>query len=155
MPFLGGAGFWYAAWVTSTLFGFVHTSNAGENGVGIFSAALIGLAFVFSIWLTGTAWWAIGCHMAWDWAETFFYGTADSGNVATGHFLTTQAAGNSVWSGGADGPEGSVLVIPVVLLLAAALWFFYGRDGQEQECCEEGCGCGCTVEHEHEDGPEQ
>jgi hypothetical protein len=32
-----------------------------------------------------------------------------------------------MWSGGTDGPEGSVLVIPVVLLLLAAILILYRR----------------------------
>jgi len=121
------AGFWNAAWFTSTLFGFGHTGNNGENWIGIFAAAFIGFIFCVSIWVTGSAWWAIGCHAAWDWAETYFYGTADSGLVAPGHFLTTTPAGNPLWSGGADGPEGSLLIIPVVLLVLAWLLIIYRR----------------------------
>jgi membrane protease YdiL (CAAX protease family) len=121
------SGFWQAAWVTSTLFGFIHTSNNGENWIGIFAAALVGFVFCVSVWVTGSAWWAIGCHAAWDWAQTFFYGTADSGNVATGHYLTTSPAGNAFWSGGADGPEGSVLILPVLLALLLAILVLYGR----------------------------
>jgi hypothetical protein len=121
------SAFWQAAWVTSTLFGYIHTGNNGENWIGIFAAALIGFVFCVSIRVTGSAWWAIGCHAAWDWAETFFYGTADSGLVAKGHYLTTSPAGNPLWSGGADGPEGSLLVIGVVLLLLVALLVIYGR----------------------------
>lgn len=121
-----GASFWQAAWVTSTLFGFIHTGNNGETWIGIFAAALIGFAFCVSIWATGSAWWAIGCHAAWDWAETFFYGTADSGLPAKGHYLTTNPAGAVIWSGGTDGPEGSLLVIAVVLLLLLFL-VVYGR----------------------------
>jgi membrane protease YdiL (CAAX protease family) len=121
------SGFWQAAWVTSTLFGFIHTSNNGENWIGIFAAALIGFVFCVSVWVTGSAWWAIGCHAAWDWAETYFYGTADSGMVAKGHYLTTTPAGNVLWSGGADGPEGSLLVLGVILLLLVALLLIYGR----------------------------
>ena len=83
------AGFWQAAWVTSTFFGSGHTGNNGETWIGIFAAAAIGFVFCVSVWLTGSAWWAIGCHAAWDWGETYFYGTADSGFVAPGHFLTT------------------------------------------------------------------
>ncbi|MGA2167107.1 MAG: CPBP family intramembrane glutamic endopeptidase [Terracidiphilus sp.] len=122
-----GSSFWQAAWVTSTLFGFIHTGNNGENWIGIFAAAAIGFVFVVSIRVTGSAWWAIGCHAAWDWAETYFYGTADSGMVAQGHYLTTTPAGNALWSGGADGPEGSLLVIAVILLLLVALLVIYGR----------------------------
>jgi hypothetical protein len=121
------SGFWQASWVTSTLFGFIHTSNGGENWIGIFAAALIGFVFCVSIWVTGSAWWAIGCHAAWDWAETFFYGTADSGLQPQGHYLTTNPVGNALWSGGADGPEGSLLVIGAILLLLALLLVVYGR----------------------------
>ncbi len=121
------AGFWQAAWVTSTLFGFGHTGNNGENWIGIFAAAFIGFVFCVSVWVTGSAWWAIGCHAAWDWAETYFYGTADSGFVAPGHLLSTSPAGNPLWSGGTDGPEGSLLIIPIVLLILAWLLVVYRR----------------------------
>jgi membrane protease YdiL (CAAX protease family) len=121
------SGFWQAAWVTSTLFGYIHTGNGGENWIGIFAAALIGFVFCVSVWVTGSAWWAIGCHAAWDWSETYFYGAIDSGNVATGHYLTSTPAGNVLWSGGADGPEGSLLVLGAVLLLLVSLLVLYGR----------------------------
>jgi len=122
------AGFWEAAWLTSTFFGYVHTFNKGETWIGIFSAAAIGFAFCVSVRVTGSAWWAIGFHAAWDWAQTFFYGTADSGMVAHGHYLTTSPAGAVVWSGGSAGPEGSVLVIPTVLVVIVALVLIYGRE---------------------------
>jgi len=121
------SSFWYAAWVSSTLFGFIHTGNNGENWIGIFAAALIGFVFCVSIRVTGSAWWAIGCHAAWDWAETYFYGTADSGLVASGHFLSTRVTGDPLWSGGTDGPEGSLLVLPVILALLAWTLAIYGR----------------------------
>jgi len=121
------AGFWQASWVTSTFFGFGHTGNNGENWIGIFAAAFIGFVFCVSVRVTGSAWWAIGCHASWDWGETYFYGTADSGMVAQGHYLTTSLTGPGLWSGGADGPEGSILVLPVVLLLLAVLLVVYRR----------------------------
>lgn len=121
------AGFWYAAWVTSTLFGFGHTGNNGENWIGIFAAGAIGFVFCVSVRVTGSAWWAIGCHAAWDWAETYFYGTADSGMVAKGHYLSTSPAGAAFWSGGTDGPEGSVLVLGIIVLLLLAVLALYGR----------------------------
>ena len=123
--------FWQAAWVTSTFFGFIHTTNGGENWIGIFAASFIGFVFCVSVRVTGSAWWAIGCHAGWDWAETFFYGTADSGLPAQGHFLTTSPAGNPLWSGGADGPEGSLLVLGVDSAVAPALLVLYGRGKQQ------------------------
>jgi membrane protease YdiL (CAAX protease family) len=113
------ATFWQAAWVTSTGFGLIHTFNHGENVVGVFAAAAIGFAWCASVRLTGSAFWAIGCHAAWDWGETFFYGTADSGLAPNGHLFTTTPAGNPLFSGGADGPEGSLLVLGAILALVA------------------------------------
>ena len=124
-----GNSFWLAAWVTSTLFGFVHTGNNGENWIGIFAAGAIGFVFVVSVRLTGSAWWAIGFHAAWDWAETFFFGTADSGMPAVGSFLVAKPAGNPFWSGGTNGPEGSLLVLGIILLVLVALVAAYGRKG--------------------------
>jgi len=122
-----GSGFWQAAWVTSTIFGLVHTSNNGENWIGIFQAAAIGFVFCVSVRVTGSAWWAIGCHAAWDWSETYFYGAIDSGFVATGHFLSTTPAGKVLWSGGTDGPEGSLLAMVAIVLLLLFLVVAYGR----------------------------
>ena len=122
-----GSSFWQGAWVTSTAFALYHTQNGGENWVGILAAASIGFVFCVSVWVTGSAWWAIGCHAAWDWSETFFFGTPDSGIVAQGHYLSTAPAGNALLSGGADGPEGSLLVLAAILLLLAALFVAHGR----------------------------
>ena len=122
-----GSSFWQAAWATSTAFGYFHTNNGGEDAIGIFTASLVGFVFCVSVRLTGSAWWAIGCHTAWDWAETYFYGTADSGFAPEHHLLTTTPAGNTLLSGGSDGPEGSLLVIPVLLLLTIFLLIRYRR----------------------------
>jgi hypothetical protein len=46
---------------------------------------------------------------------------------AQGHLLTTNPVGNALWSGGTDGPEGSVLVLGVILLLLVAVLAIYGR----------------------------
>jgi membrane protease YdiL (CAAX protease family) len=121
------SSFWQAAWATSTAFGANHTGNPGETSIGIFAAALIGFIFCVSVWLTGSAWWAIGCHTAWDWAQTFFYGTANSGIGAQSDRFTTITSGSPLWSGGTDGPEGSLLVIPASLLLLIFLLVFHRR----------------------------
>jgi membrane protease YdiL (CAAX protease family) len=123
----GRVGFWSAALITSILFGLVHMSNSGESQVGVFAAGGIGFVFCMSIRYTGSAWWAIGFHAAWDWAETFFYGTADSGLLAHGHFLATNPSGDPRWSGGVVGPEGSLLIFPVILLCGVAVYLGYGR----------------------------
>ena len=93
-----------------------HLGNAGETAAGIAAVGVAGLVFAYSLWWTGSLWWAVGMHTAWDWAETCLFGTADSGLRAVGHVLTTHAAGPAWLSGGSTGPEGSVLVLPVLVL---------------------------------------
>lgn len=120
-------GFWLAAWVASTLFALVHTGNNGETWIGILAAGAIGFVFAVSVRLTGSLWWAVGFHAAWDWAETFFFGTADSGMPAVGSWLVARPTGNPLWSGGANGPEGSLLVLAAILATLVGLMAVYGR----------------------------
>jgi hypothetical protein len=122
-----GIGFWWAAIVLSTTFGLIHGSNPGESPVGLFAAAAIGLIFCLSLWYTGSLWWAIGFHAAWDWGETYFYGTSDSGMVASGHLLSEHPTGTLLWTGGATGPEGSLLIVPLVFVMALLMWLWWGR----------------------------
>jgi membrane protease YdiL (CAAX protease family) len=120
-------GFWTAALLTSFYFGFGHGTNPGESPVGLIAAGLIGIVFCLSLWRSGSLWWAIGFHMAWDWAESFLYGAGDSGSVIQGRLLATHPAGRALLSGGSTGPEGSVLVLPIIALAACAAMFTLPR----------------------------
>jgi uncharacterized protein len=122
-----GLGFWWCALGLSFLFGFIHGTNPGESPVGLFSAGAVGLVFCLSLWYTGSLWWAVGCHAAWDWGESYFYGTSDSGLVVQGHLLTEHPAGKLILSGGATGPEGSILVFAVLAALALGMYLWWGR----------------------------
>ncbi len=112
------AGFWTAAAFFSVLFGLGHKSNPGESPIGLLSAGLIGVVFAFSLWRTGSLWWAVGFHAAWDWAQSFVYGVADSGTVVQNHLLNSHPTGSALMSGGLTGPEGSIYIVPIILLTA-------------------------------------
>lgn len=114
-----GIGFWPAAIVLSGLFGAVHLHNLGENPIGALSAGLVGLLFCFSLRRTGSLWFAIGLHAAWDYAESFIYSVPNSGTLVQGHLLNSHfRVGAPVWlTGGSVGPEGSVFVFIVLAVL--------------------------------------
>jgi membrane protease YdiL (CAAX protease family) len=114
-------GFWTAAILLSFLFGYEHRSNPGESPLGLLSAGLAGFLFSFSLWRTGSLWWALGFHAAWDWAQSFLYGVADSGLMVKGHLFATHPVGRPFLSGGLTGPEGSLLLLPVVVVGAIAI----------------------------------
>ncbi len=110
------AGFWCAALIMSFIFGFGHKNNPGESPVGLWSAGLIGLVFCFSLWRTGSLWWAIGWHAAWDWAQSFLSGVSDSGQMVQHHLEASHPQGKLLISGGLTGPEGSIYILAIIAL---------------------------------------
>ncbi|WP_419805435.1 CPBP family intramembrane glutamic endopeptidase [Terriglobus sp.] len=109
-------GFWATAFFFSALFGLSHYFNVGETSVGLWSAGLIGLMFAFSLWRTGSLWWAVGWHTAWDWMQSFVYGVRDSGRPIIHPLYATHPLGNTLFSGGPTGPEGSLYVFAILLI---------------------------------------
>jgi len=120
-----GIGFWPAALVLSVVFGAVHLGNSGEAALGAFMAGSFGLVAAFALWRTGNLWVPIGMHASWDWGETYFYGTPDSGIVATGHLLNSSPHGAAWLSGGTVGPEGSWLVFLVLIIWVVVIHFLF------------------------------
>jgi uncharacterized protein len=113
--------FWLAALLWSLLFSATHLANAGEDPVGLAMVFVAGLLFSYALWRTGSLWWGIGFHMTWDWSQSFLFGVPDSGVLSAGRLFATHATGNPLLSGGSTGPEGSVYVLPVLLLAAVAV----------------------------------
>ena len=120
-------GFWTSALILSFLFGFGHKSNPGESPVGLLSAGLVALVFCLSLWRTGSLWWAIGVHASWDWGQSFLYGVADSGLMVQHHLLATHPAGKIILSGGTTGPEGSIFILAILVLLSLIIIFTLPR----------------------------
>ncbi len=121
-----GIGFWGAALLLSLVFALLHISNSGESLLGLLSVAAGGLFFCLSLWYTKSLWWAIGFHAGWDWGQSYFYGTPDSGLVMQGHLLAEHPAGAPLWSGGTTGPEGSLFLFPLLILMAICMWGWWG-----------------------------
>jgi len=110
-----GIGFWPAAAITCTLFAGLHLGNPGENWIGVAEIVLIALFLCLALRRTGNLWFAIGWHMAFDWGESFFYSTPNSGIHATGHMLNASLMGSKWLSGGSVGPEASVFDLLVTI----------------------------------------
>ena len=123
----GAFGYWTAGFVLCSVFAFGHGNNPGESPFGLFAVGLFGLTFIFSLWRTGSLWWAIGAHTSWNWAQSFLYGVGDSGNMIRYHLLASHPIGQPLLSGGTTGPEGSIFVLPTLALLVAATFFAVPR----------------------------
>ena len=114
-------GFWTAAAALSFVFGIGHGKNPGESVIGLWSAGLIGIIFCLTLWKTGSLWWALGFHASWDWAQSFVFGVADSGTMVQGHLFASHPSGKLLLSGGATGPEGSALILPLLAVLVLVI----------------------------------
>jgi membrane protease YdiL (CAAX protease family) len=126
-----GMGFWPAAILLSFLFGLIHKGNGEEAAIGLIGAGSAGLLFTYALWRSGSLWWPIGFHTSWDWAQSFFYGTPDSGTRSAGHFLMSHPTGSILWSGGSVGPEGSLFVFLALAFAALIVRLTVKRDPDE------------------------
>ena len=123
-------GFWTAAILLGCLFISNHSGNPGESRIGLAQLGLFALLMCLSLWRTGSLWWAIGFHSAFDWAEAFLFGVADSGWGTNGHMFGSHPTGNALLSGGSAGAEGSVIataawalgVVLLVLTTSRSSW---------------------------------
>jgi membrane protease YdiL (CAAX protease family) len=120
-----GMGFWPSAFVLSFIFGAIHLGNIGEAWFGALMAGSFGILAAFSLSRTGNIWFPIGMHAGWDWGETFFYSTPDSGILAKGHLFNSTLHGPRWIGGGSVGPEGSAFALLVLVLGAVGIHFMF------------------------------
>jgi membrane protease YdiL (CAAX protease family) len=126
-PHSRALGFWTAAVIFSILFGLGHSHNPGESPIGLLSAGLAGMVFCFSLFRTGSLWWAIGFHTTWDWGQSFLYGVPDSGMMVQHHLLATHPIGKPIFSGGTTGPEGSIFIVAILAVAGLIILFTVPR----------------------------
>lgn len=122
-----GLGFWPAAIVLSALFGALHYfTKPMETWVDFATVALIGLFLAYTFFRTGSLWFAVGFHAAFDYAALVVFGGPNSGNQGKpldDRLLATTFHGPAWLTGGPLGPEASFFAFLVVAgLFAAFVW---------------------------------
>jgi membrane protease YdiL (CAAX protease family) len=123
--------FWPAAIITSVIFVVLHLGHKTESLIGLAQVGIIGLILAYSFRRTGALWFALGCHGAWDFAETYLYGVPDSG-MTTPDALSHVVLQGPTWvTGGVTGPEASWLVFPVLAGVAMVVRFLLPRTAEK------------------------
>src|SRR4029077_16620580 len=118
-----GIGFWPAALLLSLAFGAVHLRNQGEGPIGGLGVFVRGMFPCLPLRRTGTLWFAIGWHAAYDFGETYLYSVPNSRFVRPGDLLALSSHGPAWLTGGTIGPEGSAFDFVVM----AILFFVFDR----------------------------
>ena len=112
-----------ALWTTSILFSLLHIWNPEVSWLGLGNIAMAGL-FLGVVYLrTASLWWATGAHLGWNWAIGFLGDLPVSGLDLLDAPLVEPAVRGPAWaSGGAFGPEASVVATLALGLAALLLW---------------------------------
>jgi len=108
---------------TSLAFGLVHLTNPNTSIVGIVNIVVAGL-FLGAVYLkTASLWWATGAHLGWNWALGFLADLPVSGLELVDSPLYEGVPRGAAWvSGGAFGPEGSLVATAGLALAAYLVW---------------------------------
>ncbi len=98
--------------VSALIFGFLHLPNDNATwwssiAIAIEAGLLLGAAYKWS----GTLWVPIGIHWAWNYTQGNIFGLAVSGTDAGSTMLTTTVNGPDIITGGAFGPEASIVAV--------------------------------------------
>jgi uncharacterized protein len=126
-----GFGFWPAAIVTSLIFGLVHFANPGESWPGILGVMVVGVFWCFTLRRTGTLWFALGMHAAFDFGETFLFSVPDSGVVFPGHLSSAVIHDGPAWLvGGTAGPEASILDFVILAIFFVIVHKMYPAESE-------------------------
>ncbi len=91
-----------------------------ENWMDALSVGLFGLFWSFTLWRTGTLWFAIGFHAMSDYADMVIFAQPNTGNHGeslTGHFLNVTYRGPDWLTGGPRGTEASVLEFLILAMM--------------------------------------
>lgn len=116
--------------VSSILFGLLHAANPGATllstaAIAIEAGALLGVAYAAS----RSLWLPIGLHFGWNFTEGGVFGTAVSGGQSHG-LIESVLSGPTFVTGGAFGPEASVIAVAVCVAATAIIGAWTVRYGR-------------------------
>ncbi len=115
-----GLGLPVAVTLSCLLYGLVHAANPNAGALSSSIIVLFGLLRIYGWLATRQLWLSLGMHLGWNWFQGPVFGWAASGRE-TASLIDQAPAGPAWWSGGAFGPEASLLTIPVLGLAALAM----------------------------------
>jgi membrane protease YdiL (CAAX protease family) len=118
---MAGLGPFAAIFPIGVIFGLLHMGNPDASWLSTANTIGFGIVFGYAVYRTSGLWLPVGLHFGWNIAMPFF-GVKISGITmrVTGYEMTWNAG--PLWSGGAYGPEGSILCSGVLVLMLIFVW---------------------------------
>ncbi|HEX6903640.1 MAG TPA: type II CAAX endopeptidase family protein [Thermoanaerobaculia bacterium] len=112
---------WLAALSSSLLFSLLHATNPSVSWVALVNIVLAGLVLAAMVERSGSLWSATVAHGFWNWGVACALSLPVSG-IRIFRLFDLSIAGDDRVTGGGFGPEGSLVLTTLGLLLALALW---------------------------------
>ena len=112
---------------SSLLFGLAHLGNPGATlwaalAIALASGWLLGMAYAYH----QTIWVPIGMHWAWNYLEGGVFGCAVSGTPLDYlPLITPRISGPDILTGGAFGPEASIICVALGIVLSIVYTVLY------------------------------
>jgi uncharacterized protein len=118
--------FWPASIVIALIFAGEHYFyKPGENVWDVITLVSLSLLLSYSLMRTGTLWFAVGFHIAFDYMQLFVIGTPNGTQIPVGRLLDSSFNGPAWLTGGVLGTEASFLMYPAIALLWLFVWRRY------------------------------
>lgn len=106
---------------TSVAFGLVHGANPGVTPLALVNLTLAGVLLGVAYWRSGSLWFVTGLHFGWNWVMAAS-GLPVSGLDVSVSGLEAAVTGPVLWTGGAFGPEGALMITFVTVLGTVWMW---------------------------------
>ena len=112
---------------SSLLFGLAHLGNPGATlwaalAIALASGWLFGMAYAYH----QTIWVPVGMHWAWNYLEGGVFGCAVSGAPLDYQpLITPRISGPDILTGGAFGPEASIICVALGIVLSTVYTVLY------------------------------
>lgn len=124
------AGTTVAILVSAAIFGLSHAGNPGATPFVVAELSVeLGVVVALAYVLTRNIWLAIGIHMTWNFTQGYLFGVSVSGVRDPQSLLQMTLSGPDLITGGAFGPEGSILMLGLSLVASGVLFILAKRSG--------------------------
>jgi CAAX protease family protein len=128
---LGGT--WIALLISSAFFGAAHAFNPGATVTSSAAIALeAGILLAAAYVLSGRLWFPMGLHAGWNFSEGSVYGLSISGFTPTNALTMGKLNGPTILTGGAFGPEASIVAVVLCFSVAILLLWRAAATGRIQ-----------------------
>lgn len=112
---------WLAALASSLLFSLLHAANPSVSWVALVNIVIAGLILSALVERSGSLWSATLVHGFWNWGVACVLSLPVSG-IRIFRLFDLSIPGDVLLTGGGFGPEGSLALTFLALVLALVLW---------------------------------